>query len=94
MFRLPEKFKDQERQNTLLELKRRLEELPALIESIKFFRVGLNFTDLPTAFDLVIDSDFDSKEGLTAYSVHPDHQKVVSYLRGLDAEKVVVDYQY
>jgi hypothetical protein len=94
MFRLPEKYKGEERTKNILEIKQRLEALPAQIETIKFFRVGLNFTDLPTAFELVIDSDFENKEGLQYYAVHQAHLEVVKFLRSLDAEKVVVDYEY
>ena len=94
MFKLPAKFVGKERANTLMEIKQKLETLPALIESIKFYRVGVNYADSPAAFELVIDSDFESKEGLKFYSIHPEHQKVVAFLRSLDAQKAVVDYEY
>lgn len=94
MFRLPEKYKGNERTQTILEIKQKLETLPAQIESIKFFRVGLNYADSPAAFELVIDSDFEDKEGLQFYAVHPAHLEVVKFLRSVDAEKAVVDYEY
>ena len=94
MFKLPARFVGEERTKTLVEIKQKLEDLPALIESIKFYRVGVNYADSPAAFELVIDSDFENKEGLKFYSVHPEHQKVVAFLRGLEAEKAVVDYEY
>ena len=94
MFKLPARFVGKERAKTLLEIKQKLEELPALIETIKFYRVGVNLADSPAAFELVIDSDFESIEGLQFYSVHPEHQKVVKFLRSLDAEKAVVDYEF
>ncbi len=94
MFRLPEKFQGNERHENIQKIKQKLEVLPNYIESIKFFRVGINITVSPQAFDLVIDSEFENIEGLDYYAGHPNHLEVVSFLRSLGTEKTVVDYEF
>jgi hypothetical protein len=42
--------------------------------------------------DLVLQSTFDSFGGLAEYQSHPEHQRVVSFLRSVHSGKVVADY--
>jgi hypothetical protein len=42
--------------------------------------------------DLALNSTFDSPEDLSAYQNHPEHQKVVAFLRSVHSGKVVADY--
>ena len=73
-------------------IKERLESLPALIPEIKSFEVGLNINPTGRAWDIVLVSTFESREDLSIYSNHPEHQEVVQTIRALGAEAVVVDY--
>lgn len=69
-----------------------LEELETSIESLLNMEVGLNFSTRPTAFDLVLIADFDNEDGLNFYRDHPEHIKVLNYLKTVIEKTAVVDY--
>ncbi len=73
-------------------LKQYLEALPAKINEIKFFQVGVNFSDATVAYDLVLVSEFFSKEALYSYQKHPEHVKVADFAGKVCESRIVVDY--
>ena len=73
-------------------LKQYLEALPAKINEIKFFQVGVNFSDATVAYDLVLVSEFFSKEALYSYQKHPEHVKVADFVGKVCESRIVVDY--
>lgn len=77
----------------MAEMKFRLEALPALIPEIKFFQIGLNLVKADTASDLVLISDFESLDTLKSYVEHPEHQKVVDFVKQAAAERRAVDFE-
>ena len=75
-------------------LKTWLESLPEKISEIKFAETGINFDDSDAAFDVVLYSEFESKEALKIYQAHPEHQRLVKeFLNKVRIEKKVVDYE-
>lgn len=74
-------------------LKQYLEGLPARINEIKFFQVGVNFSDASVAYDLVLVSEFFSKESLSSYQQHPEHVKVADFAGKVCESRIVVDYE-
>lgn len=75
------------------EFKERLEALPELIPEINAFEVGVNISERETAGDLVLLSEFDSQEDLEIYAKHPEHLKVVDFVKTIAEESRVVDYE-
>lgn len=73
-------------------LKQYLEALPAKINEIKFFQVGVNFSDATVAYDLVLISEFFSKESLHSYQQHPEHLKVAEFAGKVCESRIIVDY--
>ena len=73
-------------------LKSYLEALPAKINEIKFLQVGVNFSEATVAYDLVLISEFFSKEALSSYQQHPEHIKVADFVGKVCESRVVVDY--
>lgn len=74
-------------------LKESLEELGGVIEEIKAIEVGFNFNPSPAAFDVVLYSEFENREGLEAYQKHPEHLKIVDFVGEIRSERAVVDYE-
>ncbi len=74
------------------EMKRIFEGLPSLIPAIREYHVGLNVSSSPNAWDVVIDSTFDSEEKLNEYRDHPAHREAVEKAKPLFHETAVVDY--
>ena len=74
------------------EMKTRLEALPPQIPVVRRLEVGVNISPSERASDVVLSVEFDSLEELAAYSAHPAHQEVVTFIRGIAGETRVVDY--
>lgn len=82
----------QEKKEQLEIIKLELEALSGKVPSLKAMEVGLNFSKRDTAFDLVLVSIFDDEEGLKEYAIHPEHLKVLDYLKGKLETTAVTDY--
>ena len=92
MFRLREFESRDEKQKAAEMLKDELLKMKSGISVIREFEVGINVTDNPSAYDLVINSAFDTPEDLEAYRVHPDHQAFIGFNARFSIAKAIVDY--
>lgn len=86
------KFKEENKEKNLQEMKRRLEALLELVPSLKSMEVGIDFSQSPRAFDLSLYSIFDDKDALHAYAIDEEHLKVVEFVKDVTIESKVVDY--
>jgi len=77
----------------LLKAKEALEALKEKIPEILSLEVGINFDASPDAFDLALYAEFGNKEGLHIYQNHPEHLKVVQFLRKVRDKRGVADYE-
>jgi hypothetical protein len=84
------------RKNTKENIKKVVEALETLKENIDTLRsteIGVNFTASDRSYDIVLTTEFDDRESLSAYGPHPKHLPVVEIVRSLCSESVVVDYE-
>lgn len=86
------KFKDEKKALNLGIAKDMLEGLERPIAELKSMEVGVNFDESPRAFDLSIYTTFETQEDLKTYAVHPEHLKVVEFIKSVTLESKVVDY--
>lgn len=93
MWKLKDFAAGADKQENAKKLKQSLESLKGLIEEIKEIEVGMNFNPSPAAFDVVLYSEFDSREALEAYQKHPEHLKIVDFVGEIRSERAVVDYE-
>lgn len=84
---------NQSASSLIQELKSRLEALPSTVSQIKFFEVGVNEKPAPAAYDITLNSSFDSWDDLARYQAHPDHVVVGEFLKGITKERAVVDFE-
>ena len=76
------------------ELKQMLEDLIPTVKSLKKMEVGLNISQQPRAYDIVLTADFDDMDGLQAYRIHPYHVKILDRLKDVAEKTAAVDYEY
>ena len=69
-----------------------LRELPGKISEIQEFRVGADIFHSERSYDMALISSFADQDALQRYQVHPEHQKVVAYLKTIASSIVVVDF--
>ena len=67
--------------------------LDGKIPEIRFWELGWNISDRPTAYDFAINSGFEDAAALRTYAEHPEHQAGVALWKEF-ATWVVADYTY
>lgn len=75
------------------ELKRQMESLNGRIPGLLRLEVGIDFSQEGESSDVVLYSEFESRQALDAYQVHPAHAEVVPFVKSVRAERRVVDYE-
>lgn len=76
----------------MIQAKQMLENLMGAVPSLKSIDVGFNFSPEERAMDLSIITAFENREDLDAYAVHPEHLKVVDFIKSVVEYSKVVDY--
>ena len=85
-------FKDEKKEENLQKAKVMLEALLKTVPSLKSMEVGINFSQEERAMDMSLYSEFDDREGLEAYAIHPEHLKVVEFIKSVATASKVSDY--
>ena len=75
------------------EVKQQIEQLVDLVPGLLNMKVGLNFAQEVRAMDMVLISHFESREDLDFYATHPEHLKVVEYIKTVAEYTKVVDFE-
>jgi len=73
-------------------VKMMLDDLVPVVDALKRMEVGININPKPAAYDLVLSADFDDEEGLNSYRAHPDHVKILDFMKEVVDKVTVVDY--
>ncbi len=87
------KFKDEVAEADKLEMKRQLEALKGVVPSLIDIEVGMDVVGSDASKDMVLYSEFAALDDLKAYAIHPEHLKVVEFVKPLVCERAVVDYE-
>jgi hypothetical protein len=86
------KFKEENKKANIIQSKQMLENLMGAVPSLKSIDVGVNCIESDRAMDLSIITAFESKGGLDAYDEHPEHQKVVTFIKSVVEYSKATDY--
>jgi hypothetical protein len=81
-------------QDLAQEIKRRLDSLPAVIEEIRQYEVGINIGAYGASFfDVGLISAFDDQAAFLRYIQYPEHDAVVAFISANTAEEQIVDFE-
>ena len=91
------KLKDQangmSKKELALEVKRRLDELPAHIPEISSYETAINIGDYGASFfDISLISEFENKDTFWNYTKYPIHDQIVAYIQTVMIAEEIVDY--
>jgi len=86
-------FKDENKKENLIKTKKMLEALLDKVPTLKSMEVGINISQESRAMDLSLYSEFDNEEGLRLYANHPEHLKVVEFIKSVAITSKVSDYE-
>jgi len=74
-------------------IKDKLEALVGKIPELLRLEVGVDFMNSDNSFHMVLSTEFESREALDAYRLHPEHQAVIPLLQIATIDRAVVDYE-
>ncbi len=81
-----------ERDEKLAVMQQMLLALKDKIDVIQELECGRNFSTRDSAYDLALVVKLADEDALEAYRVHPEHQKVLGYIKEIKPQTAVVDY--
>ncbi len=93
MWTLKDEAADANKADNARKMKQMLEALTGLIPCLKKIEVGIDVFAATPACDVILYSEFASRADLDAYQVHPEHQKIVAFVKQVAASRSVVDYE-
>ena len=86
-------FRDENRDENIKKVKEMLLSLTQSVPTLKKMEIGVNFSKEQRAMDLSIYTEFDNVIGLDAYTIHPEHLKVVAFIKTVVTDSKVSDYR-
>ena len=91
MFRWTPEATQEQKQRVTTELAR----LPALVPSLRAYRLGADLGLNPGNFDFAVVADFDDADGYLAYRDHPEHRAMISqFVQPVAAQRIGVQYEF
>lgn len=92
-WKLKEHANGMSKQENALAIKQQLENLNGQIEGCLKLEVGFDFLQSAESADVVLYSEFESKEALTYYANHPLHKAVMPFIAEARSERRVIDVE-
>ena len=74
-------------------IKDKIEALPDKVPGIVKIEVGIAFSNTDNSGNIVLYSEFESKEHLDAYRMHPEHRSILPFILEAVSDRLVVDYE-
>ncbi|MEJ5263563.1 MAG: Dabb family protein [Ignavibacterium sp.] len=93
MWRLNDSALGKSKKENALELREKLIAMKDKVNGLINIEVGFDFSNEKDSCDVVLYSEFDSKEALANYQSHPDHEAIKKWLADVRYERRVVDYE-
>ncbi len=87
------KYRSDTSQNTRDDHVARLRALDAIVPGIESLSVGVDTLHSPKSYDMGLVAIFRDRSVLDAYTVHPDHVKVVEFGHGITETMAKVDFE-
>lgn len=95
LWKLDDSYSEKEKQAILQDLRARLIDLDRTITLIQHLEVYLKDPSAPdTNYDIMLDTVFNSFSDLKLYKDHPDHQKVIAFIKGLKLQRAAIDFTF
>lgn len=93
MWRLKETAHGNSKEENAIKIKNMLESLRGKIPGMVNIEVGIDFSYTDSSSDVVLYSEFATKEDLENYQVHPEHKAVMPFILEARLERRVIDYE-
>lgn len=64
------------------------------VPTLRGAQVGQDILHTPASSDMCLICDFDDLDGFTVYRDHPEHVKVLDYIKKVVTERKVIDFEF
>jgi hypothetical protein len=72
-----------------------LSRLPAIVPTVRAYRIGDDLGLNEGNFDFAVAADFDDADGYLAYRDNPEHQAIIAeFIRPIIAQRAAIQYEY
>lgn len=92
MWKLKDHAEGADRATNARKMKEQLEACAGIVPGILKLEVGLAEPDLEATYDVVLYSEFDSKQALDAYQSHPRHAALKPFFSAVRDARQCMDY--
>ena len=92
MWTLKDEFNGLNKNEIAKELKSQLLSLESKILQIKSIEVGINEINEDKNHDVALITEFNSFDELAIYAKHPEHMKVVEFVKRISTGRAAIDY--
>jgi hypothetical protein len=93
LWKMKDEADGKSRAELAIEVKRRLDGLPAIIPEISGYEVAINIGDYGASFfDVSLIAAYPDEEAFKRYCVYPEHDAVVAYIQSVTVAEEIVDY--
>lgn len=82
----------EEKEASIRRVKAAFDGIVGVIPGLKSVEIGVDISGIEYACDVVLYSEFESKEALEGYAVHPEHLRIKESLLGVRVGRYQVDY--
>lgn len=94
LFKLKDFASEAEKKDVLNQFETQLLNLKTHIPQLQYIEVGKNHQLQAASYDLCLISHFDNLADLDIYRVHPEHLKVVEFVKNITVDRAAVDYEF
>ena len=92
-WRVKDRESAETREATATAIKAKIDGLRGRIPGMLHIEGGVDYNQAETAYDVVLYSEFESREALDGYQVHPAHQEIVAFIGERRTDRAIVDYE-
>ena len=93
MFRLLDEVDGRSKKENALQAKALVEGMNGKIPGLIKVEVGIDFSATDSSADMILYSEFESREALDVYASHPEHKAVIPFIKSIIRERTLVDYE-
>lgn len=93
MWKLKDAAEGSDRATNAVKMKNKLDACAGIVAGMLKFEVALAQPGLEATYDVVLYSEFESKEALDAYGDHPTHQAIKPFIGAVRESRQCMDYQ-
>lgn len=92
-WRLNESAYGNDKQTNARILKEKLLAMQGKVKGLLKVEIGFDFSNEKDSCDVVLYAEFENRESLHQYQIHPDHEAIKKWLSEVRYERRVIDYE-